>query len=100
MAAAKAANDVELVDSGLRWQGRAGRWAALAPVASVAQRLVALLLDVRDEDLQSTEPLPLLAPAWAKQAHHDLDEHLRALSWLFSLTGVPVVSDGGLLRLA
>ena len=60
----------------------------------MVQRLVALLLHVRDEALQSTEPLPFLAPPWAKgqQPHHDLDEQLRALSWLFSLTDVPEVN--------
>ena len=72
----------------------ADRWTALAPVARAVQRLVALLLHVRDEALQSTEPLPFLAPPWAKgqQPHHDLDEKLRALSWLFSLTDVPEVN--------
>ena len=98
VAAAKA-SDFELVASGSRWQGRTGCWTALAPVARVVQRLVALLLHVRDEALQSTEPLPFLAPPWAKgqQPHHDLDEQLRALSWLFSLTDVPEVNATGVL---
>ena len=91
VAAAKA-SDFELVASSSRWQGVADRWTALAPVARAVQRLVAL--HVRDEALQSTEPLPFLAPPWAKgqQPHHDLDEQLRALSWLFSLTDVPEVN--------